>query len=59
MAPPPLELGAAHDSVAPVALMFDTVGVAGALGGAVRVVSVDVAEAGELPAILCAVTRNV
>jgi hypothetical protein len=38
--------------------MFDAVGAAGRLGGAVSVVSVDVADAGELPTLLWAVTRN-
>ena len=32
MAAPPLEVGALHDSVAPVAVMFEAVGVAGAPG---------------------------
>ena len=58
MAAPPLELGAVQDTVALVAVMFDAVGVAGRLGGAVSVVSVDVADAGELPALFRAVTRN-
>jgi len=38
--------------------MFDAVGAAGALGGVVSVVSVDVTEAGELPALFRAVTRK-
>ena len=58
MAAPPFELGAVHDSVAPDAVRPDTVSAVGALGGAVRVLSVDVPDAGELPALLCAVTRN-
>ena len=32
MAAPPLELGAAHDNLAPVAVTFDAVGAIGALG---------------------------
>ena len=58
MAAPPLEVGAPHDSVAPVAVMFDAVGAAGRLGTEVSVVSDDVLDAGELPALLWAVTRN-
>ncbi len=58
MAAPPLEVGALHDSVALVAVMFEAVGAAGALGGVVSVVSVDVLDAGELPALLWAVTRK-
>jgi hypothetical protein len=41
--------------------MFDAVGAAGRLGavvGMTKVVSVDVADAGELPTLLWAVTRN-
>jgi hypothetical protein len=51
MAAPPLDLGAVHDSFAPVAVMFDALGATGALGGEASVVSWDVAEAGELPAL--------
>ena len=61
MAAPPSEVGALHESVAPVVVMFEAVGAAGRLGadvGVVNVVSVDVADAGELPTLLCAVTRN-
>ena len=62
MAAPPLELGAVHEIVALVAVTLDAVGAAGALGntaaGGASVVSVDIADAGELPALLCAVTRN-
>jgi hypothetical protein len=58
MAAPPLELGAVQVTVALVAVMFDAVGAAGRLGGVVSVVSVDVADAGELPALFRAVTRN-
>ena len=58
MAAPPFEVGALHDSVAPVAVMFVAVGAAGALGTEVSVVSVDVVDAGELPALLWAVTRK-
>jgi hypothetical protein len=58
MAAPPLELGDVQDTVALVAVMFDAVGAAGALGGVVSVVSVDVTDAGELPALLLAVTRK-
>jgi hypothetical protein len=41
--------------------MFDALGAAGRLGavvGMTKVVSVDVADAGELPTLLWAVTRN-
>jgi hypothetical protein len=38
--------------------MFDAVGAAGRLGTEVSVVSDDVLDAGELPALLWAVTRN-
>ena len=58
MAAPPLELGAVQDTVALVAVMFEALGAAGRLGGVVSVVSVDVTDAGELPALLLAVTRN-
>ena len=58
MAAPPLELGAVQDTVALVAVMFDTKGASGWLGGAMSVVSVDVADAGEVPALFRAVTRN-
>ena len=56
-----MEVGAVHASVAPVAVMLDAVGAAGALGtdaGGLKVVRVDVAEAGELPTLFCAVIRN-
>ena len=52
MAAPPLEVGALHESVAPVVVMFVAVGAAGALGTEVSVVSDDVVDAGELPALL-------
>ena len=52
MAAPPFEVGALQDSVAPVAVMFVAVGAAGALGTEVSVVSDDVVDAGELPALL-------
>ena len=61
MAAPPLEVGAVQDTVALVAVMFDAVGAAGRLGavvGMTKVVSVDVADAGESPTLLWAVTRN-
>ena len=58
MGAPPSELGAVHDKVAPVAVTCDDRGAVGALGVAASVVSVVVADAGEFPALLCAVTRN-
>ncbi len=61
MAAPPSEVGAVQDTVALVAVMFDAVGAAGRLGtdvGMTKVVSVDVADAGESPTLLWAVTRN-